>query len=95
MAPSVAAVILMNFSEALSVSPRALTNAVKFVLNGMPRIVIIVSEFENIVYFHIPVPVFGGPKFWEILCWNEIHWSSDLPKTMSQYMLVVFVVTLC
>ena len=39
MAPVVAAVILMIFSETLSVSPRALTNAVNFVLKGMSRIV--------------------------------------------------------
>ena len=38
MARTVAAVILMIFSEALSVSPRALTNAVNFVLKGMSRI---------------------------------------------------------
>ena len=39
MAPTVAAVILMFFSEALSVSPLALTNAVNLVLKGMSRIV--------------------------------------------------------
>ena len=43
MDPSVAAVILVIFSEALSVSPRALTNAVNFVLKGMSRIV----NFDN------------------------------------------------
>ena len=43
MAPSVAVVILMIFSEALSVSPRTLTNAVNFVLKGMSRIV----NFDN------------------------------------------------
>ena len=34
-------------------------------------------------------------NLWEILCWNFIHWSSGLPKTVSHYMLVVFVVTIC
>ena len=43
IAPSVAAVILMIFSDALSVSPRTLTNAVNFVSKGMSRIV----NFDN------------------------------------------------
>ena len=43
MAPGVAAVILMIFSEALSVSSRALTNAINFVLMSMALIV----NFDN------------------------------------------------
>ena len=42
-ASGVAAVILMIFSVALSVNPRALTNAVNFILKGMSSIVI----FDN------------------------------------------------
>ena len=33
--------------------------------------------------------------FLEILCGNYIHWSSDLLKIISKYMLLVFVVTQC
>ena len=35
------------------------------------------------------------PEFWEILFWNYIHWSSDLLKAISHYVLVVSVVILC
>ena len=52
-------------------------------------------EMQVIFCFHKPAPVFGGPKFWDILCWNYIHWSSHFPNTISHYLLVVFVVTLC
>ena len=43
MAASVTAMVLMIFSEALSISPRALTNVVNFVLKGISRIV----NFDN------------------------------------------------
>ena len=44
MPPSVAAIILMIFNEAPSVSPCTVTNAVNFVLKGMSRIV----NFDNL-----------------------------------------------
>ena len=53
MAPSVAAVILMVFSEPLLVSSRALPNVVNLVLKGMSRVV----NFDNwqwVFQFHFP-----------------------------------------
>ena len=44
MAPGVAAVILMIFSKALSVSPRALTNTINIVLKSMSLIVNLIID---------------------------------------------------
>ena len=63
MAPSVLAVILMIFSEAISISPRALTSAVNFVLKGMSRI----GNFDNWQWKYLIIHI---RLFKNILCCN-------------------------
>ena len=62
---------------------------------GYPHFSAKFIKIKVIFYFHEHAPVFGGPGFWEIMCGNCIHWSSDLLKTISHYMLLVFVVAQC
>ena len=50
-------------------------------------------EVKVIFCFHKPASCFGGPEFWNILCWNYIDWWSVLLKTMPSCVLVAFVVT--
>ena len=52
-------------------------------------------KIQVTLYFHKPAQFFGLPEFYDILYRNHIHWSSDLLKSTSYYMLVVFVVRLC
>ena len=52
-------------------------------------------EIQVTFLFHKHAPLFDGPDVWDILCWNQIYWSPDLLKSISYYILVVFVVALC
>ena len=52
-------------------------------------------KIKVILNFHEPAVLFGGRGFWKYMCVNYIHWSLDLLKTISHYMLLFFVVTQC